>query len=95
MKAAEIWSEPRMKTAVFWVVARRIVYNPEDSHLQTLHRENLKSYRAKNVRNNSERAASVQCSSLTLPISKIVVEWLAHLLRIREVLGLDLGPKTG
>jgi hypothetical protein len=51
------WSVNSMKMAVFWVVAPRRTsetlvnfyqttrcYNPEDSHLRTHRRENLKSY---------------------------------------------------
>jgi hypothetical protein len=33
--------------AVFWVAAPCSLYNPEDSHLRTHRRENLKSYRDK------------------------------------------------
>jgi hypothetical protein len=57
----------------------------EDSHLHTRRRENLKSHVIYLSQDGNYDAVS----------PNVVVEWLAFLLRIREVPGSNLGPETG
>jgi hypothetical protein len=66
----------------FYQTTRR--YNPDDDHRRTHRRENLKSY----------LRFIVACPSVFVCVH-VVIEWLALLLRIREVPGSNLGPESG